>query len=205
MPVSALTRAEKSVRQDAAEGKPSQRPKRLAIERGVRCLGLERKIRSIIQGGSVRQKFCVAHEKTKRQWIGDKWGTLPGERSVGRKERELEKRGILERKEYGPGQDIPLGWTARRYNNYYGIVAVRLRRRQEQRAIKRAKKKEAERQPSPGPVFGPELPPITRPPISVDEPGGLYLTAEQRALNAQASADILAILAGKGPAPPKTP
>jgi len=204
MAVSALTRAEQSVISSGSEVKASN-ARKVPIERGVRCMGLERKIRSIITGRQRPQKFCVAHEKTKRQWIGDKWGTLPGGRSVGRKERQMEKAGILERKPYPPGKAIPLGWTVRPYNNYYGVVAVRIRRRQEQRAIARAKRKERDRKPSPAPVFGPELPPITRPPIAVDEPGGIYLTAEQVALNAQASADILAILSGQRAPPPKKP
>jgi hypothetical protein len=204
MAASALTRAEESLIPSGSEVKTSRRSK-VPIERGVRCMGLERKIRSIIVGASVRQKFCVAHEDTKRRWIGDKWGTLPGERSVGRKERELEKRGILERRRRRPGQPIPPGWTVLRQNNYYGIVAVRLRRRQEQRAIARSNRKAKERKPSPLPVYGPELPPVTRPPISADEPGGIYLTAEQCALNAQASADILAILSGQRAPPPKKP
>jgi hypothetical protein len=166
-------------------------------------MGLRSKIRSIIRGGSVRQKFCIAHEKTKRRWIGDKWGSLCGERSEGRMERQMEKDGELERRRFGPGKDVPLGWMARSQNNYYGIVAVRLRRRQEQRAIKRANRKRAAFKPAPPPVERPDLPPVTRPPTDRSELGALQMSDEQLALNAKASADILAILAGKTGPPPK--
>jgi hypothetical protein len=108
---------------------------------------LKDKVLHVLGGLVVRHGAAYAHERTKRVMVGKTW-RLPGERSVGRVERQLAREGRLERRLLKPGDLLPNGKKAEKQ-----IVVVRVRSRQEKRNNDRARRKREKRDArAPAPV-----------------------------------------------------
>jgi hypothetical protein len=105
----------------------------------------------LIEGLCVQRGRSWATERAKRGMLAED-GRIVGERSIGRVERKLAREGILERKRIFPGGRLPTGNQSSK-----GTVLVRIRSRQELRAMARAAEKMERRKTSPPPTAAPQV------------------------------------------------
>jgi hypothetical protein len=105
----------------------------------------------LIEGLSLGWGRSFATERAKREKMAED-GRRVGERSIGRVERKLAREGILERKRIYPGDRLPTGKQAT-----HSTVLVRIRSRQELRAMDRAARKAERRKPASPPAAPPRV------------------------------------------------
>lgn len=106
---------------------------------------LREKAIRLVESLSAQYGWCFAHEATKREKMGRKYGQRPGEKSIGRVERQLKAEGFFERRRFYPGERLPPGLPMRTTEK--GIVLVRKLRRQERRHNARVRAKIAAHRP----------------------------------------------------------
>lgn len=108
---------------------------------------LKEKALRLCQSQAAQYGRAFSHEATKRRKIGERYGRTPGEKSVGRVERQLQREGRMGRRRFYPGEAIPARFGIPMRDAGRGIVVTWPISRQERRAIARAKKKAAAQRP----------------------------------------------------------